>query len=343
MSRPDFEQLRIALLNLGEPEYVPLAELGIDKKIKEAFLKKKINSIKDEVEFWYQAGYDYINLAAKYDTDLLSGKRKFSQTGRAWAEETAGVITNEEDFEKYPWQDIINSIDYSVFEEIQSVLPKGMKIIARAGDIFTYSWHLIGFENFCFLLADNPELIEKVVNRVGEIIFGMLERESSYPNVGAIWYSDDIAYTEGLMVSPADLRKYLFPWMKKIGELAKSKGIPFIYHSDGDLRQVIDELISLGVNALHPIEPKSMDIRELKEKYKGKLCLIGNIEVDLLCRGEPSEIEQQVKQLIKDVAVGGGFCLGSSNSVPNYTKLENYITMINTAKKYGVYPIKIEE
>jgi uroporphyrinogen decarboxylase len=86
-----------------------------------------------------------------------------------------------------------------------------------------------------------------------------------------------------------------------------------------------------------------MDIRELKEKYKGKLCLIGNIEVDLLCRGEPSEIEQQVKQLIKDVAVGGGFCLGSSNSVPNYTKLENYITMINTAKKYGVYPIKIEE
>ena len=342
MRRPDFEQLRIALLNLGEPKYVPLAELGVDKKIKEAFLKKKIVSIKDEVEFWYQAGYDYINLAAKYDDSLLSGKRKISQTGRAWAEETAGVISSEEDFEKYPRQEIINSIDYSVFEEVQSVLPKGMKIIARAGDIFTYSWHLLGFENFCFFLVDNPELVEKVVNRVGEIIFGMLERECSFPNIGAVWYSDDIAYIQGLMISPADLRKYLFPWLRKIGELAKSKDIPFIYHSDGDLQQVIDELISLGVNALHPIEPKAMDIRKLKEKYKGKLCLIGNIEVDQLCRAKPEEIEQQVKQLLKDVAVGGGFCLGSSNSVPNYVKLENYITMINTVKKYGIYPIKID-
>lgn len=341
--RPDFEQLKIALFNLGEPEYVPLAELGVDKKIKELFLKRKIETIKDEVDFWYQAGYDYINLAAKYPADLLSGERVVSSGGRVWAGEHTGVITDEKSFEEFPWDEIINNIDYSNFEEIQKYLPEGMKIIARAGDIFTYSWHLLGFENFCIQLIENFDFVKKVVDRVGEIIYGMLEKECSYPNIGAVWYSDDIAYSGGLMISPEHLRQLLFPWMEKIGYLAKTKKIPFIYHSDGVLWKVLDDLISLGVNAIHPVEPKSMDIKELKIKYGKKLCIIGNVEVDKLYRNSEKEIEQQVKWLLKEIAPGGGYCVSSSNSIPNYVRLENYLAMIDTVKKYGNYPINIRE
>lgn len=338
--KPDFERVRTALLCLGEPDRVPLMELGVDKRIKEVFLKKKIETLKDEVEFWYTAGYDYINLSAKYNIDLLSGKRQVVNK-RAWADENIGVISTEEDFENYPFEEIEKTMDFSVFEEIQQLLPPGMKIIARAADIFTFSWQLFGFENFCFAMFEKIELVSRVMNRVGEIVFKMLEREVSYPNIGAIWYSDDIAYVGGFMVSPEFLRTHLFPWIKKMGDLAKSKNIPLIYHTDGNILPVIDELIELGINALHPIEPKAMDIRELKKKYGGKLCLIGNVDVDILCRGTPEDVEDLVKQLIRDVAPGGGLCIGSSNSVPNYVKVENYKTMIETVKKYGSYPIRI--
>ena len=127
--------------------------------------------------------------------------------------------------------------------------------------------------------------------------------------------------------------------MKKIGELAKRHNLPYLYHTDGKLWQVMDDLIACGINALQPMEPKAMEAREVKSRYGDKLCLIGNIEVDRLARGTPEEIDSLVKDRIKNLAKGGGYCAGSSNTVPEYVPLANYIAMLNAAFKYGRYPI----
>lgn len=130
--------------------------------------------------------------------------------------------------------------------------------------------------------------------------------------------------------------------MKEIGEMCRNKGIPFIYHSDGDLYEVFDDLEDCGVNALQPVEPKAMDIVQLKRHVKDRFCLIGNVELDaFLCRGTPETVQEEVKRLIREVAPGGGFCLGSSNTVPRYVKQENYKAMLDATKKYGKYPISI--
>ncbi len=96
---------------------------------------------------------------------------------------------------------------------------------------------------------------------------------------GALWYSDDIAYQTGLLVSPRVLRTYHFPWVKKIGDLARARNIPFIYHTDGILWDVMEDLIGCGVGVLHPIEPQAMDIREVKQRYGDRLCLMGNLDL----------------------------------------------------------------
>jgi uroporphyrinogen decarboxylase len=149
-------------------------------------------------------------------------------------------------------------------------------------------------------------------------------------NVNAIWYSDDIAYTNSLLVSPDVLDKYFFPWLKKIGDLAKSYNKPFIYHSDGILYDVLDKIISCSVDAIHPIEPKAMNIIDLKKQFKNKLCVIGNIDVDLLARGTVEEVRLNVIKNIEQVGYDGGYCVGSGNSIPEYVKLENYLAMIKT-------------
>ena len=85
-----------------------------------------------------------------------------------------------------------------------------------------------------------------------------------------------------------------------------------------------------GFNALHPIEPKAMDIRKLKPRVAGKLCLAGNIELDRLSRGTPDEVRRLARANIRDLAYDGGYGLGSSNSVTYYVPVENYRAMIET-------------
>jgi uroporphyrinogen decarboxylase len=156
-----------------------------------------------------------------------------------------------------------------------------------------------------------------------------------------MWMTDDIAYAGGLMMNPNIYRQHLFPWYKKMGELCKEYQIPYLYHSDGTLWKVLDDLIDCGFHALQPVEPKAMDIVELKKRVQGKLCLIGNVDVDLLARGTPEQIRQRTKALLRDVAPGGGYCLGSGNSVPNYVPVENYRAMVETVHEFGAYPITL--
>jgi len=125
-----------------------------------------------------------------------------------------------------------------------------------------------------------------------------------------------------------------FPWLKKIGILAANYDKPFIYHSDGLLFDVMEKIIDCGVTTLHPIEPKAMDIKEVKQRFGNKLSLIGNIDVDLLARGTIEDVNRAVINNIESVGLNGGYCVGSGNSITEYVKFENYLTMINTAKNY---------
>nr|MBC8869149.1 nucleoside 2-deoxyribosyltransferase [Planctomycetota bacterium] len=158
--------------------------------------------------------------------------------------------------------------------------------------------------------------------------------------VGAVRMPAELGPTGGTIVSPRFLREYIFPWHKRIGEIVHAKGLLYMYHSDGRLYQVIDDLIACGFQALHPCEPASMDIDQLKRTYAGRLCLNGNINLDsTMTLGSPEDVEQEVKLRIRTLGPGGGYCCGTSNSVPEYVPFENYTAMIRTIQQHGTYPI----
>ncbi|RKY60715.1 MAG: nucleoside 2-deoxyribosyltransferase [Candidatus Neomarinimicrobiota bacterium] len=340
--RPDIEQFKMTLKR-GKADYIPLAELGIHPLIKAKFLGRPITNLKDDVDFWYQAGYDYIKLqpGADFNPDKLFLQDNENTTinddgsiARNWATEGRGIINSFEDLEKYkfPSKDDFN---YSNFEEVRQYLPEGMGVIGQYGDIFTMVWELMGFEEFSFALFDNPQLIRTLFDIIGNLVLSMFEYFAQSDTVDVLWYSDDIAYSSGLMLSPSILREYFFPWLKKIGDLAKAANKPLIYHTDGVLYEVMEDIIASGVDALHPIEPQAMAIAEVKERYGDRLCLIGHVDVDLLARGTPEQIREKVRQNIEEAAYNGGYCVGSGNSVPEYIKFENYLAMLDAAKEFG--------
>ncbi len=364
MRVPNFENLRRALLRQGEPDYVPIVEFGVDRDVKGAFLGRPVASLRDEVDFWVRAGYDFVPLQAGIRAFIRPGvsvseksppeqaRPEMTREVRgayglygdrtvAWAAEGRGVITSREEFERFPWPDP-DRMDLSAFEQVKQYLPPGMKVVAYMGWIFTSVWTLMGMETFCFALYEQPDLIRRMYDRVWDINSRVLLRILDYDVVGAVAHPDDLAYSEALMISPRHFREFVFPWYRWNCAMARQRGVINIYHSDGRLDPVLDDIIGCGFDALHPVEPKAMNIEKLKARVGGRLCLIGNIDLGYtLTRGTPAEVEAEVKERIRVLAPGGGYCLGSSNSVTSYVPLWNYNAMREAAFKYGHYPLAL--
>ncbi len=340
MQPPNIETF-IQTLRRQKAAYVPMCELGVHPIVKERLLGRPLHTLKDEVDFWNQAGYDYVKLQPGADFNParigVSEQKILKEDGSLgynWAAEGAGVIINEQELERYVFPSP-DDFDYSRFEQVQALLPDGMGVIGQYGDIFTMTWEMMGFESFSFALFENPELIRELNRRLGDLVVSMFEYFAQCDAVDVLWYSDDIAFSSGLLMSPDVLREYFFPWLKKIGDLAKKSGKPLIYHTDGVLWEVMDDIIACGVDALHPIEPKAMALAEVKQKYGDRLCLIGHVDVDLLARGTPEQVREKVRQNIETAGYNGGYMVGSGNSIPDYVKFENYMAMLQAAKEFG--------
>jgi uroporphyrinogen decarboxylase len=348
--QPDFRRFVNAMWR-RESDRVPLAELGIDLPIKEIVLGKPVRDIATDVEFWWRAGYDYIYLRPDYEfpntipSTTTTGRPNYEdsseQDSKSHTLSGPGAIAKREDLDTYPWPDPANEDYYKPLNEAAACLPPGMGLVSGVGGIFTRTWMLLGFERFCLALSEEPELIAEIFERIGAIQCEVLRRVMKQDRLVAIWYGDDLAYTESLMVSPRTYRQYLFPWMKKLADMAHEADMPFIFHSDGKVWDVIPDLIAAGVNALHPIEPKAMDINQVKARFGDKLALIGNIDMNLLSLGTPEQVRDQVRQRIKDLAPGGGYAVGANPGIPYYVRPENYEAMRKAVFEFGTFPINL--
>jgi len=337
LRQPDFNRL-LTTLRGGQADAIPLIELGIDPSVKEAILGRPIRTILDDAAFMGAMGYDFVKvqpgITFLMDHPVTPGTMNVAD--RAWAPEGKGRIQTWEDFERYPWPSK-SDISYERFEQIRKGLPEGMGVIGQYGDIFTVAWELMGFELFAQSTYEQPDLVAALLGKVADLILSMFDTMATIDLVGALWYSDDIAFASGLLMSPAFLRESFFPLLRRVGDCAARRRIPFIYHTDGLLWDVMDDIIGTGVNALHPIEPKAMDIVEVKRRYGKKLCLSGGVDVDLLSRGTPDEVRALVRKHIAEVGPEGAWCAGSSNSVPEYVPVENYRVMVETVIAEGKY------
>ncbi|MGD9290682.1 MAG: cobalamin-dependent protein [Desulfobacterales bacterium] len=350
---PDFERV-LKTLNCKEPDRVPLGDFHIDPLIKNAFMGKKVETPQDQVAFFQTAGFDYVTEVAGFyagfgDTEGITTNEETAQTSlgegrtRQWAHEHEGVITSWEAFEKYAWP-TADDFDFSIWETYDNILPSGMKAMPLLGKIYTPVWMLMGAEVFFNTLETDEELAAAVFEKVGKIQFDTFQRLIEHPCVGAVANPDDIAHNTGLLVNPKFLRKYLFPWYKKMGDICRDRGLGFIYHSDGDCSEVLQDLIDCGFHGYHPIQPNCMDIVEVKKKWGKSLCLLGNINLDsTLTLGTPEDVRAEVYERIRTIGPGGGYMVSSSNSIPDYVPVENMKALFDATFEFGAYPIELEE
>jgi uroporphyrinogen decarboxylase len=220
-------------------------------------------------------------------------------------------------------------------------LPNRALVFCMPGP-FKLSWSLMGGMQHLLLAYSMNETLSLALARATTDFVKAGIQGAIDEGADAILLDGDISFQNNTLMSPDHYRLYLKPFHHECVTLAHQHGLPIIKHSDGNFWKVMDDLLEIGFDGLHPIQPQCMDIIEVKTHVQGRACIIGNIDCShLLPYGTEEQVVTQVKETIRSVAPGGGYVIASSNSIHPGCKPENVVAMFRAARQYGEYPINI--
>jgi uroporphyrinogen decarboxylase len=361
----------VAAINLEEPDRVPCFELGMNLATIEKLLERPTVSAPfgcmtaeqlrvlahDTVDAFAAAGLDMVPASAGVPENYREGfvprritqDRWIDEFGRIW-EDRAGVtglswyiggtFKSRDDLER------IAEIDPEdpgrtalATETVRYAREEGMALMGYVDGPFLTAYMITGLSEFLVKMyrdrAFALELLELVTR------FNCVQaRKLAELGVDAIIIGEDMADTRGPLANPRDLRSITFPYLAREVEEVKRMGMKVLVHSDGNTMPIFDDIVALGIDGYQAIEPNAgMDIALLKQRYGDKLCLIGNVDCgNTLTHGSPSQVTREARHVIQSAAEGGGLILGSSNSIHDGVKIENFLAMTKTAVDYGKYP-----
>ncbi|MCX7804627.1 MAG: hypothetical protein N3A38_05490 [Planctomycetota bacterium] len=351
--KPDWEAFIANIRRQGTPKRVHFIELFLDVEVQDAICERygvdagldrndPFFNLRRKVAIQRFLGYDYIRICpagmdmptkvcVAPDTAELS-----RASGRKFMEEHKGPITCWAEFHAYPWPDPAKA-DMSELEWCEKNLPDDMCVIVSGVAHYAeyLSW-LMGYETLCYALTDQRDLVRAIADRLTEIYRVLIPRMLQFKRVKALWGSDDMGYRGGTLMHPKDMREFVLPGHRMAGRMAHEAGMPYLLHSCGNLKAIMEDLIEdVGIDAKHSFEDTIESVIEAKGTYGRRISLLGGIDVDFMCRSDAQAVRERVRKTLDACMPGGGYCLGSGNSVANYIPLDNYLAMLDEGRRFG--------
>jgi uroporphyrinogen decarboxylase len=328
--KPDFNNL-LAVLRREVPERPTLFEFFLNDRLHNKLAplsKSKIVSLYaaqlQVMRAFHRAGYDHANVLVpgfEFPSNRIGGTRTISIN-------EGGLIQDRVTFENYPWPDPDEG-DYAILDVMATELPPAMKLIGYGpGGVLENVIEIVGYESLCYLLADDPVLVAEIFKAVGTRLSRYYEILAAHPAVGACIDNDDWGFKTQTMLSPPQMRKYVFPWHHQIVEVVHAESKPVILHSCGHFDRILDDIVEMRIDGRHSYEDTILPVERAYEMHRDKFAILGGIDVDFICRATPHEVYQRAKALLAQTADRGGYALGTGNSVPDYVPEENYFAMI---------------
>ena len=339
---PDYHHL-LQVLNNQRPDRLPLYEHHIDAPFISKVLGETISSeglknheledyYRKVIGFWKEMTYDGFDFEAAI-CDILPGHGAIMGG-------MAGPIQSREDFENYPWDDIPKIFweTYTPhFEAIRKTLPAGMRAYGGCGyGIFEASQDLVGYEYLCVMQCLDPDLFGDIFKRIGdlwELLWtGVIER---YSDIFVFFrMGDDLGHKTSTLLEPDIIRQHIFPQYKKVIDLIHRSGKKFLLHSCGNIFPLMEDIISLGIDAKHSNEDQIAPFPVWIEKYSDRIGLFGGFDLNLLVLEKPETVRQTVLDRgVRYRKTAKGYGLGSGNSIPGYIPVDGFMAMIEAVKE----------
>ena len=342
--KPDYKNIVDAAQN-RRPSRLPLYEHHISDRIMEKVLGREFSSLlagdkSDKEEyfrhycaFFEQMGYDCVSFECCIgpvmpDGGLLAGHGE-------------SVIKSYKDFEKYPWDQIVD--DYfdmygDTFAALRKVMPKGMKAVGGVGNgVFECVQEVVGYMNLAYISSDDPELHTALFGKVGDISLRIWQRFArEYGDIYCVFrFGDDLGFKSNTLISAADIRRLLIPPYAAIIACAHSHSKPFLLHSCGHIFDVMPDLIDRArIDAKHSNEDQIAPFTFWVEKYGQLIGNFGGMDTDAICRLSAPEIRDYVHAVLTQCENAGGIAFGSGNSIPDYVPVANYLEMVEAVRSY---------
>jgi uroporphyrinogen decarboxylase len=252
--------------------------------------------------------------------------------------------------ENFEWPDMD---DTSCFEDVHSRATE----LDQANEfaIFAAPWlispferamQLLGMERLLTNLVLQPEFAQALLTKLTRLFQRYLENflDEMHDRADVIILADDLGTQNGLLISPQTYRQMLKPLhadlISTIRERARAK---IFFHTDGDVFDLIDDLVEIGVDILNPIQTnagKMADLQALKQRYGTQLSLCGAVDTQvILPHGSPSEVADEVDRVIRILGPGGGYMLASVHTITNDVPPENVVAMAHAVEEFGRYPL----
>ena len=234
-------------------------------------------------------------------------------------------------------------------ERVKAAHEAGEKVVmvgAPIGGMLEQSWYLLGLERSYIQLAADPTFMEALTDRLMEwlIAYWEMTLDAVGPYIDVVPYQEDLGSQNGPLISPAVFRRIYKPRMRQLLDAMRKKTRAKIYmHSCGSIHWAIPDLIDCGVEALNPVQVSAaeMDSAVLKREFGKDLTFWGGgCDPVVLQYGTPSEVADEVRRRIQDLAPGGGFIFGSVHNIQANVPAENIVAFYDAAREYGGYPIE---
>jgi uroporphyrinogen decarboxylase len=230
-----------------------------------------------------------------------------------------------DDLDKYDWPD----------PDAPGLLDAAAKVISTKGDqffitpnfgfvLFERAWALRGFENFFMDMSINPGFVNELLDRITDIQLRLIHRFIDLGVHGG-YFGDDYGAQKGLMFSPKMWRDYIKPRLARLFEPFRDMDMPVLMHSDGQIHQILPDLVEIGLTTLNPVQPEVLDHQWLRKTFGKTLNYYGGISTQtVLPSGTPDEVQLAVKKCIKDLAPdNSGLILAPSHRMMTDIPLEN--------------------
>jgi len=227
-------------------------------------------------------------------------------------------------------------------EQRQAFAPHTM-LVPGSGCGYHAAYGHVGTVLFLEAIYDARDQVERLVWAFNQHAVARAQAFAN-PDICPMYFiGDDIAYKGATMASPKFLRETFIPALARTCAPLRNAGVKVIFHSDGYVMEVLDDMIEAGIDGLNPIEPLAgMDIGYLKKRYGRNLVLVGNVDCSqLLPLGSIADIREGVEACLRAAAHGGGHFIGSSSEIVPATPLGNVLAFYEACHEFGTYPLAI--